>query len=528
MTYKNVENNKYELRTAHILFMDIVGYSKLTANEQYKLLDTLQSIVKENTSGEELVKFPTGDGMYIADFQNPAFPLELALKITPKIKAASILLRMGMHSGTVIPHWDINQRKNLTGDGIIKAQRVMDFGDEGHILASKTYADELSKVSKNYANYFHDVGDLTAKHGITIEISNIFNNKFGNQNKPKSKVNQQVDTKTLENIEAAKNDLDKRRKLLSNFDNPIECQASYILINGGQLKYSVSKHEKNKRKAYRKIGQLCFAKFPVTNRLYERFVIYIDKDNSLSDDYIKKETGCETVEDFLPRGEFGDALTKHAEEYDRKYAEEYKRKYHRKKTSKGFKDYVEALNKYGINLVQSRLKGQKAFEEKEKPVVGISQFAAMIYCFWLTELGKKMKLRKHNYQYDFVFRLPEDYEWEWAAKDNDNRKYPWGNYETSTYTCYYNRPETVPEELTGPSKVGKHPDGHTKQGLMDMGGNVWEWMNDDDPQLNKPLLRGGAWYSIASDIECDSRWVAGHAGWWDYGVGFRVVCEIKK
>src|SRR6266404_8262952 len=137
-----------QLEIAHVLFIDIVGYSKLLINEQRALLDTLNQIVRgtEEFQNAEaagrLIKIPTGDGMALVFYRSPEEPVECALEISRALKEhPKIELRMGVHSGPVSGVIEISERTNVAGAGINVAQRIMDCGDAGHILVSKHVAE---------------------------------------------------------------------------------------------------------------------------------------------------------------------------------------------------------------------------------------------------------------------------------------------------------------------------------------------------------------------------------------------------
>lgn len=175
---------------AHVLFMDIVGYSKLTMDEQQRQLRQLQKLVRataafERTKAEDqLISLPTGDGMALAFFGEPeaaprcAFELAKALRPYPEIK-----MRMGIHSGPVYRVADINAARNVAGGGINFAQRVMDCGDSGHILVSKTVADVLSQLSA-WKELLHDLGEVPVKHGVLVHIYNLYTPEGGNPDVP--------------------------------------------------------------------------------------------------------------------------------------------------------------------------------------------------------------------------------------------------------------------------------------------------------------------------------------------------------
>src|SRR6185312_5457724 len=136
-----------QLEIAHVLFIDIVGYSKLLINEQRSLLDTLNQIVRNTDefrnaeAAGRLLKIPTGDGMALVFYKSPEEPVECALEISRALKEHR-QVRMGVHSGPVSGVIDVNGQPNLAGAGLNMAQRVMDCGDAGHILLSKRVADD--------------------------------------------------------------------------------------------------------------------------------------------------------------------------------------------------------------------------------------------------------------------------------------------------------------------------------------------------------------------------------------------------
>ncbi len=173
-----------ELKQAHVLFMDIVGYSKLKADEQVKTMATLNRIVKDCLPEERRLMLPTGDGMAIAFLTNPESPLLTACKIAPKVKKAGIPLRMGMHTGPVYLVEDIKKQENIIGGGINLAQRVMDCGDAGHILASEEIAKPLSGVKEEYERLFHYLGEFEVKHRLILKIYNVYGEGFGNPEPP--------------------------------------------------------------------------------------------------------------------------------------------------------------------------------------------------------------------------------------------------------------------------------------------------------------------------------------------------------
>ena len=129
---------------AHVLFMDIVGYSKLPMDRQEVVLRTLQAVVSATSeflqaqANQEMIRLPTGDGMALVFFGDAEAATRCALEVSRTLKPhPEIPLRMGLHSGPVYRVADINANQNVAGGGINIAQRVMDCGDAGHILASQ-------------------------------------------------------------------------------------------------------------------------------------------------------------------------------------------------------------------------------------------------------------------------------------------------------------------------------------------------------------------------------------------------------
>src|SRR5438128_5927921 len=179
-----------ELQIAHILFTDIVGYSKLLSDEQQKLFGLLNEIVR-NTSqfraakaAGKLVRLSTGDGIVLAFFTTVDVPVRCALEIGRKLREhPELKLRMGINSGPVDQVSDVNDQRNITGVGINMAQRVMDCGDAGHILLSRRVADDLAQYHE-WKPYLHDLGRVEVKHGLELEVVNFYNQEAGNSQLP--------------------------------------------------------------------------------------------------------------------------------------------------------------------------------------------------------------------------------------------------------------------------------------------------------------------------------------------------------
>jgi TolB-like protein/Flp pilus assembly protein TadD len=180
-----------QLEIGHVLFVDIVGYSKLLINEKRALLDTLNQIIRNTeefrsaeTAGR-LIKIPSGDGMALVFYNSPESAVECALEISRALKEhPQLQLRMGVHSGPVSGVVDVNERANVAGAGINLAQRVMDCGDAGHILLSKRVAEDLDQYG-HWQPHLHDLGECEVKHGVRLHVVNLFTEDLGNPQFPK-------------------------------------------------------------------------------------------------------------------------------------------------------------------------------------------------------------------------------------------------------------------------------------------------------------------------------------------------------
>src|SRR5436190_280280 len=179
-----------KLEIGHVLFIDIVGYSKLLIEEQKECLRQLTDIVLataqvRETTNEQLVRLPTGDGMALVFRNSAEEPARCALEITQALKAhPEIAVRMGIHSGPVSEVTDVSGRTNITGGGINMAQRVMDCGDAGHILLSKHVANDLQE-HRQWSSWLHDLGECEVKHGVRLGIVNLYRDGVGNPQLPK-------------------------------------------------------------------------------------------------------------------------------------------------------------------------------------------------------------------------------------------------------------------------------------------------------------------------------------------------------
>jgi TolB-like protein/class 3 adenylate cyclase/Tfp pilus assembly protein PilF len=174
------------LEIAHLLLIDVVGYSKLLVNEQIELLQELNQIVRSTESfrraeaSGELIRVPTGDGMALLFFRSPEEPARCALESSRELKNhPHIQVRMGIHSGPVNKTTDVNDQSNVVGSGLNVAQRVMDCGDAGHILVSKRLAEDLAQY-RNWQPYLRDLGECEVKHGLRLHVVNLCKDGLGN------------------------------------------------------------------------------------------------------------------------------------------------------------------------------------------------------------------------------------------------------------------------------------------------------------------------------------------------------------
>ena len=184
------EKTKPRLEIAHVLFIDIVGYSTLLTDEQSEALQELNQIVRSTQAAREaeaagqLIILPTGDGMALVFTGSVEGPAECALEVSQALRVQpSLPVRMGIHSGPVQYIRDANARENISGVGINIAQRVMDCGDAGHILVSKRFADDLAQ-HRRWQRYLHELGDVEVKHGVVVSLVNLYAETIGNPAPP--------------------------------------------------------------------------------------------------------------------------------------------------------------------------------------------------------------------------------------------------------------------------------------------------------------------------------------------------------
>src|SRR5215471_2346429 len=188
MSVESASDIKFEI--GHVLFIDIVGYSKLLINQQSEQVETLKAIVrgteqfKKAEAEGKLLRLPTGDGVALAFRTSSEAPVLCATEISKALKKyPELRVRMGIHSGPVNEITDLNEQANIAGAGINIAQRVMNCGDAGHILLSQHVADDLEHYPR-WQPYLHSLGECEVKHGARIGVVNLYNDQIGNPKKP--------------------------------------------------------------------------------------------------------------------------------------------------------------------------------------------------------------------------------------------------------------------------------------------------------------------------------------------------------
>src|SRR6266496_4029024 len=188
MSAESSSDVKFEI--GHVLFIDIVGYSKLLISEQSELQQTLKEIVRGTEQCRlaqaegKLLRLPTGDGAALVFRTSPEAPVLCALEISRALKNHPELpVRMGIHSGPVNEIADLNEQANIAGAGINMAQRVMDCGDAGHILLSRHVAEDLEQYPR-WQPLLHDLGECEVKHGVRVHVFNVYADGVGNPEVP--------------------------------------------------------------------------------------------------------------------------------------------------------------------------------------------------------------------------------------------------------------------------------------------------------------------------------------------------------
>jgi TolB-like protein/Flp pilus assembly protein TadD len=202
MTAESSSDLRFEI--GHVLFIDIVGYSKLLINEQSEQLQELKEIVRGTEQFRlaeaegKLLRLPTGDGGALVFRNSSEAPVMCALEISKALKShPEVQVRMGIHSGPVNEVADLNEQLNVAGAGINIAQRIMDCGDAGHILLSKHVAEDLEHYGR-WRPHLHDLGECEVKHGVLLSVVNLYTDEVGNAQTPeKLKAKGQTETRTI-------------------------------------------------------------------------------------------------------------------------------------------------------------------------------------------------------------------------------------------------------------------------------------------------------------------------------------------
>src|SRR5213593_4533918 len=185
------DTKEIQFEIGHVLFIDIVGYSKLLINQQSEQMQTLREIVRGTEQFRvaeaegKLLRLPTGDGGALVFRTSPEAPVLCAMEISKALKSHPELhMRMGIHSGPVNEITDLNEQANIAGAGINIAHRVMDCADSGHILLSKHVAEDLEQYPR-WQTYLHDLGECEVKHGARLGVVNLYSDGVGNPQLPR-------------------------------------------------------------------------------------------------------------------------------------------------------------------------------------------------------------------------------------------------------------------------------------------------------------------------------------------------------
>ncbi len=183
---------------ANFFFIDIVGLSdpSLSIKRQMLKIEILNKLIGSceafaNSKTKRII-LPTGDGMVIVFLLNPELPLQLSIQLHQKLKEFNqnksdedkIGVRIGLNSGTVFILNDINNNKNVWGPGLVLARRVMDLGDDLHILITDKMAEELISLSDDYKNIIKPISEYKIKHGQIIKVYSAYSTEFGNPTIP--------------------------------------------------------------------------------------------------------------------------------------------------------------------------------------------------------------------------------------------------------------------------------------------------------------------------------------------------------
>src|SRR6266576_1992168 len=226
-----------QLEIGHVLFIDIVGYTKLLIHEQLEHLEKLREIARATEmfraaqSAGKLMRLPTGDGGALVFRTSPEDPVKCAVEIARELKKHPQLgVRMGIHSGPVKEVADLSDQGNIAGAGINIAQRVMDCGDAGHILVSRRVADDLEHYAQ-WRPLLHDLGTCEVKHGVTLALFNLYSDEIG---KPEPPQRLRPEAKRAKNIEVFVPPGPKKSIAVLPFENLSDDKANAYFADGIQ------------------------------------------------------------------------------------------------------------------------------------------------------------------------------------------------------------------------------------------------------------------------------------------------------
>jgi len=359
--------------------------------------------------------------------------------------------------------------------------------DETLVKDETPFADGLKRLKRTAARYhcllgLERIGTEQAKIAVR-QVVNDGDEKIADQ--AQTILAKWGELSAEKKIETLKTTIKgKIEKIPRRLFNPVESNAEYILIPGTKEKIIFASTGKPAPDY-----PVYFAKYPVTNKLYRRFIDYLAGEN--------KEALVR-----LSREQFTQNLLATAEKI------------------KGFSKYLGDDPSNWKTQLRSRYDDDKRFNGDEQPVIAVTWFAATAYCHWLTEL-QKSAIKSKNQNESYIFRLPQEEEWEWAASEG-KRTYPWGNEEPDETRANF------AEKVGQTTPVGAYPAGATPEhGLMDIAGNVWEWCENlygaGAYRSDARVLRGGSFYNDARALRCADRDDVEPDNW-NYYFGFRVVC----